>query len=135
VKIVHGRISIAKMLAAVADESAGGTVIFVGTVRDRSHGMRVSRLELEAAEDMARADLERIAKLASKKYDVLRISVVHRIGRLKVGDAIVLVAVSAPHRSDAFAACRFLIDQLKKSTPIWKKEIGPGSERWVEQEA
>ena len=127
-------ISVEKVIGSVLCPSAGGTAVFIGTVRDRSERMRVSRMELEAAEDLAKQDLARIAKAAAKRFDVCRISVQHRAGKMNVGDVIVVIAVSAPHREDAFKACRFVIDELKKSTPIWKKEIGGGKQRWVKAE-
>ncbi len=122
------------IFSSVRTPVAGGIVSFIGTVRDSSRGSRVIRMELEAATDLARADLRRIAAEAGKKFEVSKISVVHRIGELRVGDIIVAIAVSAPHRSEAFKACRFLIDELKKSTPIWKKEFSGKKGRWVGEE-
>ena len=89
-------------------------------------------MELEAATDLAEADLKRIAKESAKKFDLVRVAIRHRIGRLSVGDVIVVIAVSAPHRKDAFRACRFIIDELKKTTPIWKKEFTSDNAYWVE---
>lgn len=120
------------ILAAVRTPAAGGIVSFVGTVRNRSDGKKITGVELEAAADMARADLGRIASEAGRRFHVSKISIVHRIGKLKVGDIIVVIAVSAPHRTDAFKACEFIIDELKKTTPIWKKEFSGTKERWVE---
>jgi len=120
------------ILAAVRTPSAGGIVSFVGTVRNRSDGMKVTGMELEAAADMARADLGRIANEAGRRFQVSKVSIVHRIGKLKVGDIIVVIAVSAPHRAHAFNACKFIIDELKKTTPIWKKEFSGTKGRWVE---
>ncbi len=90
-------------------------------------------MELEAATDLAEADLKRIANESAKKFDLVRVAVRHRIGRLSIGDVIVVIAVSAPHRKDAFRACRFIIDELKKTTPIWKKEFCGSKHRWVEE--
>ena len=120
------------ILASVRTPAAGGIVSFVGTVRNRSDGVKITGMKLEAAADMARADLGRIAKEACRRFHVSKVSVVHRIGRLKVGDIIVVVAVSAPHRADAFKGCKYIIDELKKTTPIWKKEFSGAKERWVE---
>jgi molybdopterin synthase catalytic subunit len=125
-------ISVDAALKSVSSKSAGGTVMFIGTVRDRSEGMRVIGMELESARDLAKSDMERISNLALRKFDVLKVAVSHRIGELNVGDIIVAIAVSAPHRKDAFAACKYIIDELKKTTPIWKKELGPRKQRWVE---
>lgn len=126
--------SVDAVIKATRSKSAGGIVVFIGTVRNRSNRMRVKRLEIEAAEELARRDLARIAGAASKCFEVCKISVCHRIGDLRVGDVIIALAVSSPHRKDAFAACKFMIDELKKTTPIWKKECGQGKEIWVEPE-
>jgi len=134
VRITRRPVSVDAVIKATRSESAGGTVVFVGTVRNRSDGMRIKRLEIEAAEELARRDLARIAGAASKRFEVCKISVCHRIGNLMVGDVIIALAVSSPHRKDAFAACGFMIDELKKTTPIWKKECGRGKEIWVEPE-
>lgn len=131
IKVTNKPISIDRTLKMVAGPHAGGTVLFMGTVRDRSDGKAVSKMHIEAAKDLARADLARIANIAAEKYEVSGLSVVHRTGQLKVGEVIVAIAVSAPHRKEAFSACRFVIDELKKTTPIWKKELGRDAERWV----
>ncbi|OGS42795.1 MAG: hypothetical protein A3K76_05310 [Euryarchaeota archaeon RBG_13_57_23] len=124
-------ISPGRVLKWTANDRSGGFVFFIGTVRSESRGMKVSRMALEAAKDLAEADLARICEKASKKYEVNDIAVTHRIGSLRVGDIIVAICVGAPHRKDAFGACSYVIDELKKTTPIWKKEIGPRSQRWV----
>lgn len=133
VKISRRRIAIDSVIKSVKSVEAGGTAVFIGSVRDNSEGGRVTGMELEAAEELALKDLRRIASLAERKYSTTGLSVVHRIGRLRVGDTIVVIAVSAPHRRDAFAACRFVIDELKKTTPMWKKEFDGSDERWVGQ--
>ena len=128
-------ISTDKVLKSVSATDAGAIVAFVGTVRDKSdETSQVTRLELEAAEDLATKDLLRIAAAAERKFDITRLAVHHRIGRMKVGEVIVAIAVSAPHRKDAFTACRYVIDELKKTTPIWKKEFGASAAKWVGQE-
>jgi molybdopterin synthase catalytic subunit len=132
ITITDKPISVDAASKSVSDKGAGGTVLFIGTVRDKSKGMRVTGMELESARDLAKADLERITNLTLRKFDVLKVTVSHRIGELKVGDSIVAIAVSAAHRQDAFAACKYIIDEMKKTTPIWKKELGPRKQRWVE---
>lgn len=132
IRVSRAPISLDAVLAAVRTPAAGGIVSFVGTVRNQTDGMKITGIELEAAADMARADIRRIAKAAGRKFEVSKVSVVHRIGKLNVGDIIVVIAVSAPHRADAFKACKFIIDELKKTTPIWKKEFSGTKERWVE---
>jgi len=134
VKVTSRQVIVERVLRWVSSGSAGGTVSFIGTVRNKSDGMKVTRMELEAATDLAEADLKRIAKESAKRFDLVKVAVHHRIGRLKVGDVIVVIAVSAPHRVDAFNACRFIIDELKKTTPIWKKEFSGSRHRWVEGE-
>lgn len=132
VRITSKNVSVERVLEWVSSGSAGGTVSFIGTVRNNTGGMKVTRMELEAATDLAEADLKRIVKESTKRFDLIRVAVHHRIGKLKVGDVIVVVAVSAPHREDAFEACKFIIDELKKTTPIWKKEFNGSRQRWVE---
>lgn len=131
ISITYKPISIDATSKSVSLKAAGGTVLFIGTVRDRSKQMRVTSIELESAQDLARVDLERIANLALRRFDVLKVTVSHRIGKLKVGDIIVAIAVSAAHRKDAFAACKYIVDEMKKTTPIWKKELGHRVQRWV----
>ena len=131
VKVTSKQVSVERVLGWVSSRSAGGTVSFIGTVRNRSDGMKVTRIELEAAADLAEKDLKRIAKESAKRFELVKVAVHHRIGMLEVGDVIVVIAVSAPHRMDAFNACRFIIDELKKTTPIWKKEFSGSRTRWV----
>ncbi len=132
ITITNKPISVDATSKSVSTKGAGGSVLFIGTVRDRSKGMRVTGMELESARELAKADLERITNLTLRQFDVLKVTVSHRIGELKVGDIIVVIAVSAAHRQDAFAACKYVIDEMKKTTPIWKKELGPRRQRWVE---
>ncbi len=134
VSISKRPISVGKVVDSVRTESAGGVVVFVGTVRNRSGNRRVSGLELEAAEDFAERDLARICKEAARRNELDRLAVVHRVGKLGVGDVIVVIAVSAPHRKEAFAACKHVIDEMKKTTPIWKKEHGSKGSCWVDGE-
>ena len=134
VAVVNRPISVDGVVRTVKSLKAGALVTFVGTVRSSSDGMRVRAIEIEAAEDLASADLKRIGRRAMDRFDVTSLAIRHRTGKLRLGDAIVVVAVSAPHRKDAFLACEFVIDELKKTTPIWKKELGKHNERWVKQE-
>jgi len=131
VKIVVGPIDTGEILASVADDAAGGTVLFVGTTRNHSGDEAVEYLEYEAYEPMAIRVLGEIAAAARSRWDLVRVSVIHRVGRVDVGEASVAVAVSAAHRAGAFEACRFVIDAVKKDAPIWKKEVFAGKERWV----
>jgi len=115
----------------VFDDSAGGTVVFVGTVRNQTKGKPVISLEFEAYKPMAIKEMQKIAKVAIEKFQVLKISMHHRVGVLKVGEIPIVIAVSTPHRKAAFKACEFAINTLKETVPIWKKEIFENGEVWV----
>jgi molybdopterin synthase catalytic subunit len=110
----------------------GALCLFVGVVRDHHQGRRVQRLEYEAYEEMALPLLQRIEEEARARWTGSSVAVVHRLGPLEVGEASVAVAVCAPHREEAFAACRWAIDTLKATVPIWKKEFGEGGAVWME---
>ena len=117
--------------AVVADPGAGGIALFVGTVRDSDHDRRVIGLSY-SAHPSAEAELRRVAEVIAEKYPVIGIAAVHRVGDLAIGDLAVVLAVSCPHRSEAFDACRDLIDILKASVPIWKHQrFGDGTAEWV----
>jgi molybdopterin synthase catalytic subunit len=120
--------------ASLKTRGSGCVVTFVGTVRDTSAGRPVSRMGVEVYEDMARAQLEAIVGEAEDRFRVDRVEVVHRYGDLEVGDNIVFIGVSAGHRDQGFEACRYIIDELKKRVPIWKKEYTPDGVVWVEGE-
>jgi molybdopterin converting factor subunit 1 len=113
--------------------SIGAVVTFLGTTRDFSKGVRVMKLEFEHYPGMAENKLEEIRERAIKELGVIDITIIHRIGSLPIGENIVLIAVAAGHRDEAFRACRFCIDELKRITPIWKKETTPEGEEWVEE--
>ena len=125
-------IDVAGVVASVHDPSAGAVDVFIGTTRGISEGRRILRLEYEAYEPMAIACLNRIAQEVAAQWHVTKLSVVHRTGVVPVGEASVVIAVSAPHRSDAFAACRSIIERVKTEVPIWKKEFYEGGAVWVE---
>lgn len=115
----------------VMDGGAGAIDIFIGTVRDNTQGRTVTRLEYEAYEPMAISEMRKIAEQAQQQWPVQKIAIHHRVGTLHIGDAAVVVAVSTPHRAASFEACRFVIDTLKQTVPIWKKEIFEDGEVWV----
>lgn len=115
----------------VAGPEAGGTVVFVGTVRDRTQTRPVVRLEFEAYAPMAVREMEKIGQAARDKFGVQRVSIHHRVGVLGIGEIAVVIAVASAHRAAAFEACRFCIDTLKQTVPIWKKEIFADGEVWV----
>ena len=115
----------------VMDPACGGIDVFIGTVRNATKGKEVLRLEFEAYERMAIKELQKICENVLVKWPVHRISVHHRTGVLQVGEIPVIIAVSAAHRAAAFDACRFIIDTLKETVPIWKKEVFADGEVWV----
>ena len=112
-------------------DSSGAIASFVGVVRDDQDGRRVHHLVYEAYPPMAEREMRAIAAEIHRRWNVSRIGLVHRTGRLEVGEASVIVAVSAPHRKDALEACAFGIERIKKAVPIWKKEYRDESEEWV----
>ena len=123
-------LDLGEALGAVTHEGAGGIVTFTGLVRRQSRGRTVERLEYEAYRGMAEARLREIAADLEQRHGA-RVSILHRVGRLVVGDLAVVIAASAPHRAEAFAACRDAIERLKQEVPIWKKEIGEDGEEWI----
>jgi len=126
-----GPLSVDEVLAAVADQAAGGTVLFTGQVRDHDHGRNVTRLSYTAHES-ATGELRRVAEKVAAESGALALAAVHRVGELAIGDLAVVVAVSCPHRAEAFAACGALIDELKAAVPIWKyQHFEDGSSEWV----
>jgi molybdopterin converting factor subunit 1 len=128
-------LSLDDALEAVRDAAYGGIVLFLGTVRDRSRGKRVTHLEYEAYAEMAEGKMREIAKELESKYAPSRVVMHHRVGDLAIGDVAVIVAVGAPHRDAAFAAAREAIDTLKTIVPIWKKEFSDDGAVWIEEHA
>jgi len=135
VRVQREDFSVEKEIARVkaVSKRIGGIVTFLGTVRDFSRGKNVEKLEFEYYPGMAEKKLEEIRQSAKQKFDVIEVLVVHRYGELSVGDNIVLIVAAAEHRAQAFEACRFVIDELKKQVPIWKKEHTTEGEVWVEE--
>jgi len=124
-------IDVAVLLAAVEGPGEGGVVLFVGRVRDQARGRAVRRLDYEAYPAMAQSELEALAREAQAQRGATRVALVHRVGRLEVGEIAVAIAVASPHRAQAFEACRWLIDALKQRVPIWKKEWYADGGEWV----
>ena len=137
VRIQEGDFSLEKEIGEIKKTSRriGGIVTFLGTARDFSKGKYVKKLVFEHYEDMAILKLEEIRKKAMSYFDIIEVSIVHRTGEIEIGENIVLIVVAAEHRKDAFIACKWLIDELKKVVPIWKKEITVDGEVWVEEHA
>ena len=115
----------------VASSSAGGSTVFIGTVRNQTKGKKVVRLEFESYAPMAISEMKKIAEQAKEKWSAEKISIHHRVGVLDIGEIAVVIAVATPHRKAAFEACEYCIDTLKETVPIWKKEIFEDGEVWV----
>ncbi len=122
------------LLAALQGTAAqdGALALFVGVVRNENAGRPVLRLEYEAYEEMALSEMQAIEREARRRWPITEIRIVHRLGRMEIGEASVAVAVASPHRDEAFEACRFAIDTLKKTVPIWKKEFYADGAVWLE---
>lgn len=125
-------IRVDQVLAAVSAPGAGAVVTFDGRVRDHSEGRQVRRLYYEAYEPMALAEIEAICRDARQRWPLQGLAVIHRLGVLEVGDSSIFIAVASAHRADGFAACRFVIDRIKETVPIWKKEYWDDGSAWVE---
>ena len=123
---------VARLERAIEHPGDGGVVTFRGIVRDSSRGKRVRYLEYDAYPEMAERELATIAAEVERRWRTDHIALVHRIGRLEIGECSVVVAVACPHRAEAFEACRYAIDTLKMTVPIWKKEVAEDGEEWVE---
>lgn len=124
-------LSVDEVFAAVSDSGAGGTALFVGTVRDHDHARAVARLAY-SAHPTAERELRTVMEKVAGDFPVRAMAALHRVGDLEIGDLAVVVAVSCPHRAEAFAACRRLIDDLKSQVPIWKHQLfSDGGEEWV----
>jgi molybdopterin synthase catalytic subunit len=124
-------VSVDEVLAQVRHRGAGAVALFLGIVRDHNDGRPVTQLEYEAYGPMALAEMDRIARETETQIAGARCAIVHRTGALQVGDIAVACAASAPHRTEAFVACRRLIDEVKAQVPIWKREHGPDGPYWV----
>jgi molybdopterin synthase catalytic subunit len=115
----------------VLDPTCGGTALFVGTTRSPNQGREVEELQYEAYAELARPEMERVGRLAAERHGLGAVYLAHRVGVVGAGEPSVIVAAAAPHRAEAFAGCRELIDELKATVPIWKKERWAGGGRWV----
>ena len=120
-----------KIVSLVSRPELGGISVFIGAVRDQTKGKKVLRLEYEAYEPMAIAEMAKITDQVRQQWPQAIIAIHHRVGTLQIGAAAVIIAVATPHRDHAFAACKFAIDTLKENVPIWKKEVFEDGEIWV----
>ena len=123
---------VARLERAIEHVADGGVVTFRGIVRNSSRGKRVRYLEYDAYPEMAEQELAKIAAEVERRWQTDHVALVHRIGRLEIGECSVVVTVACPHRGEAFEACRYAIDTLKQTVPIWKKEVAEDGEEWVE---
>jgi MoaE-MoaD fusion protein len=130
-RLVGGAIDLEAVAGEVADTRAGAIATFQGTVRAQSRGREVIALEYEAYSGMAEKVMAEIADEVTERYELCSVAVTHRVGRVEIGETSVAIAVSAPHRQDALAACRDVIDALKERVPLWKKEFYEGGEEWI----
>jgi molybdopterin synthase catalytic subunit len=130
-RVTDQPLSLEAAAAEVADERAGAVATFTGTVRRQSRGREVTRLEYEAYAEMAEEVMAGLAAELEQRYELCAVAIHHRLGVLEIGEASVVVAVSAPHRQDALAACKDAIDTLKETVPLWKKEVYEGGEEWL----
>lgn len=136
VNLTQNVLDVDAVLKAVTTPESGGIDVFIGTTRNHSDGRPVALLEYEAYEEMALRKMEEIVAAARSRWALHKIAIVHRLGKVPVGEASVIVAVSSAHRKEAFEACRHLIDTLKKEVPIWKREhFADGTSEWSHQSA
>ncbi|HTQ97469.1 MAG TPA: molybdenum cofactor biosynthesis protein MoaE [Candidatus Acidoferrum sp.] len=132
--LLNAPIDIAATVSEVRTERDGAIVTFDGFVRHESHGRQTLYLEYEAYESMALAKMKEIGGLIHERFAVDKVAILHRLGRLEIGETSVFIAISAPHRAAAFEACRFAIDTLKRTVPIWKKEYFADGAVWADGE-
>jgi molybdopterin synthase catalytic subunit len=132
IKITQDPIEVSAVTESVADDGSGATVLFLGTVRDHSdQTSSVSEMYYEAYTEMAEEAMKKIETEATQRWSLKKYAAIHRIGTMQVGEVSVAIAVSAEHRKEAFEACQYTIDTIKKTVPLWKKEISDSSSRWV----
>ncbi|MDG1423566.1 MAG: molybdenum cofactor biosynthesis protein MoaE [Flavobacteriaceae bacterium] len=131
IKITSEKLSLEECYEFVTDDSCGGIVAFVGTVRDRTQSKEVTQLDFSTYKPMAIKEMQHIAEIAIKKFEIKKMAIHHAEGMLQIGDIPVIITVGSPHRKAAFEACEFAIDALKETVPIWKKEYFSDGEVWV----
>ena len=131
IEITDKAIDIQKIIEAAASGQAGAINTFIGTVRDNTKGMNVLKLEYEAYEPMAISEIKKIIEVAKERWNLTGYGVSHRVGTLLPGETAVVVAISTPHRKASFEACQFIIDTLKETVPIWKREFFENGDQWV----
>ena len=130
-RLTHGPVNLTAVIVEVVDDQAGAIATFLGTVRSQSRGRDVVALEYEAYEEMAEEVMAEIADEVQSRYDLCKVAMAHRLGRVEVGETSVAIGISAPHRQDALAACADAIEALKSRVPLWKKELYTDGEEWI----
>jgi molybdopterin synthase catalytic subunit len=130
-RVTNQPIDLNELVRFVTDPEAGAIATFIGTTRNNNEGRKVIGLDYEAYPEMAEKELARIGEDAKKNWPICRMAISHRLGPVQIGEASVIIAVSSAHRDAAFAACRFAIEEVKKTVPIWKKEVFEGGEVWI----
>jgi molybdopterin synthase catalytic subunit len=130
-RVTDKPINLQELVDYVTDPEAGAIVPFIGTTRNNNEGRKVIALNYEAYPEMAEKELARIGEEAKTKWPICKMAIVHRLGAVQIGEASVIIVVSSAHRDAAFAASRFAIEEIKKTVPIWKKELFEGGEVWI----
>lgn len=131
IQILSGELRVDEIRRFIQDDVCGGMVLFIGNVRNQTANKKVLHLEFEAYEPMALKELSKIAANIFTMWPAAKVAIHHRIGLLRIGESAVVIGVSCPHRKEAFDACSYAIDELKKTVPIWKKEVFEDGEVWV----
>jgi molybdopterin synthase catalytic subunit len=130
-RVTNQPIDLNELVRYVTDPEAGAIATFIGTTRNNNEGRKVIALDYEAYPEMAEKELARIGADAQRQWPICRMAILHRLGPVQIGEASVIIVVSSPHRDAAFAASRFAIEEIKKTVPIWKKEVFEGGEVWI----
>lgn len=129
--LIDGPIDTGALIKSVMRASDGACVLFEGVVRDHHEGKPVESIFYDAYRPMAEKEIDKVVVAVSQEFPAVAIAVLHRLGELRVGQTSIAIACSSPHRAESFSACRAVIDRIKETAPIWKKERGPGGEEWV----
>jgi molybdopterin synthase catalytic subunit len=130
-RVTQEPLNLQELIDVVTDPEAGAIATFIGTTRNNNDGRKVIALDYEAYPEMAEKELARLGEEAKQKWQICRMAIAHRLGPVQITEPSVMIAVSAAHREAAFAACRFAIEEIKKTVPIWKKEVFEGGEIWI----
>jgi molybdopterin synthase catalytic subunit len=130
-RVTHETIDLQELVRFVSDPEAGAIATFIGTTRNHNDGRKVIALDYDGYPEMAEKELARIGEVARKQWEISRMAIVHRLGPVQITESSVMIAVSSGHRAAAFAACRFAIEEIKRTVPIWKKEVFEGGEIWI----